>query len=239
MVEQTEGSETTESAPVSALLRIDFGCGNNKKTGADQEWTGVDSIKFDAVDVVMNVCRPIYGNKVVGDSDDGTEEVARVIVGHKPWPWADNSVTEAYAAHFVEHLDQYQRCHFFNELWRVLVPGGTCQIVTPHWASTRAYGDPTHKWTPVSEMGWYYLKAEWRNGDEAKGLGANAPHTDIAHNPMGYSCDFEAGWGYSMTDELAVKSQDNVVFALSNYINAAQDMSAVITATKPVASDDD
>ena len=63
----------------------------------------------------------------------------------KPWPWADGSVEEAHSSHFVEHLTGAERIHFVNELHRVLVPGGKAQIIVPHWASCRAYGDLTHQ----------------------------------------------------------------------------------------------
>lgn len=191
-----------EELEAPALLKIDFGCGSNKKEG----FTGCDSIAFDGVDFVMDIA-------------------------HDPWPWPDSSVDEAHASHFVEHLTGLERVHFVNELYRVLKPGATAQIITPHWASTRAYGDFTHQWPPVSEMWFYYLKREWRLGKD--GAGANAPHTDITFNPKGYSCDFDAGWGYSMSNDLAVKSQEVQMFAFSNYVNAAQDMICTLTCRKP------
>ena len=33
-----------------------------------------------------------------------------------PWPWPDNSVAEAHASHFLEHLTAWQRVTFCNEL---------------------------------------------------------------------------------------------------------------------------
>lgn len=203
-----EKLEITDNEPdesTATVTRVDFGCGSNKKEG----FIGCDNIAFDGVDVVIDI-------------------------GKDPWPWPDNSVDEGHASHFLEHLNGLERVHFFNELYRVLKPGGQCTIITPYWGSTRAYGDFTHAWPPVSEMLWYYLKSEWRNGKEEDGVmvGANAPHTDIKHNPLGYSCDFEAGWGYSMSAELSLKSQDAQMFAIQNYLNAAQDMQCTVTAIK-------
>lgn len=228
MVNETLTPESSELTIDSPALKLDFGCGVNKKEG----FLGIDSIAFDGVDLVMDVCKPVPAPGATLDQQGNY--VCGPIKGYEPWPWEDGSVDEAHASHFVEHLDQNQRVHFFNELYRVLKPGGQCQIVCPHWASTRAYGDPTHKWPALSEMFFYYLKADWRNGDKEKGLGANAPHTDIANNPMGFSCDFDTGWGYSMSEELSVKSQETIQFALGNYINAAQDTIATLTSMKPV-----
>src|SRR5262245_36420082 len=73
------------------LLKLDFGCGPNKKEG----FIGVDTIKFDKVDLVLDI-------------------------GKAKWPWKDNSVDEAHASHFLEHLTAEERIHFVNELYRVL-----------------------------------------------------------------------------------------------------------------------
>lgn len=133
----------------------------------------------------------------------------------KGWPWKDGSVEEAHTSHFVEHLTGEERIHFVNELYRVLIPGGKCQLIVPHWASCRAYGDLTHQWPPVSEFWFYYLSKEWRE--------QNAPHND------GYECDFEATWGYSLQQNLAIRNQEFQQFALQNYKEAAQDIIATLT----------
>jgi len=130
----------------------------------------------------------------------------------KKWPWKDSSVDEAHASHFIEHLTGPERIHFINELYRVLKPLGKCQIITPHWASCRAYGDLTHQWPPVSEFWFYYLSKEWRAG--------NAPHND------GYVCDFEATWGYSLHQGIISRNQEYQTHALTFWKEAAQDLIA-------------
>lgn len=180
-------------------MKLDFGCGPNKREG----FTGVDAFAFLGVDVVLNV---------VGKSEDGQ---------FVPWPWEDSSIEEAHASHFVEHLTAPERCWFVNELYRVLIPNGTCHIIVPHWNSNRAYGDPTHQWPPVSEMWFYYLSREWRM--------AQAPHTDKSVNPEGLACDFEATWGYAMRQDLLVRNQEFQQFALANHKEAAQDTIATLT----------
>lgn len=131
-----------------------------------------------------------------------------------PWPWKNESVEEGHASHFVEHLTAPQRIHFVNELYRVLVPGGKCQLITPHWASCRAYGDLTHQWPPVSEFWFYYLNKEWR--------AANAPHND------GYSCNFEATWGFSLHPQIAPRNQEYQAHATQFWKEAAQDIVATL-----------
>ena len=177
------------------LLKLDFGCGPHKREG----FQGVDSRQFVGVDYVVDLTQ-------------------------KPWPWPDNSVAEAHASHFVEHLNGWQRVLFCNELYRVLVPNGTCQIIVPHWASCRAYGDPTHQWPPVSEFWFYYLNREWRTG--------NAPHTDVAWNTDGFNCHFDATWGYAMRQDLLVRNQEFQQFAMANHKEAIQDCIATLKALK-------
>ena len=116
-----------------APLRLDFGCGPNKREG----FHGVDARQFDGkVDTVLDL--------------------------RQMWPWEDESVDEAHSSHFVEHLTGAERVHFFNELHRVMRKGAKATIIVPSWSSERAYGDPTHQWPPVCGFAFYYLDANWR-----------------------------------------------------------------------------
>lgn len=179
--------------PVEPPLRLDLGCGPNPREG----FAGVDVLPFDG-------------------------KVAHVLdLRHTPWPWADGSVAEAQASHLIEHFTAPLRVQFCNELYRVLMLDGTCHVIVPHWASCRAYGDPTHQWPPVSEFWFYYLHAEWRM--------ANAPHTDRQHTPEGLACHFEATWGYTLRPDLAVRNQDYQQFATQNYKEVCQDLVATLT----------
>lgn len=174
------------------LLKLDLGCGPNPKEG----FTGVDIRDFSGVSVVHDL--------------------------RKPWPWGDSTVSEAHCSHFLEHLTGAERIHFFNELWRVLERGGKCTIITPHWASNRAYGDPTHLWPPVSEMAYMYVSKEWRE--------KNAPHVD--GGPDGYTCDLAATWGYSMHQELVPRNFEYQSHALKFWKEAAADLIATVVAVK-------
>jgi hypothetical protein len=163
-------------------LKLDLGCGAKKKDG----FLGVDVRKFAAVDVVADLTQP--------------------------WPWPNWSVGEVFCSHFVEHLDAAERIHFANELYRVLMPGGRATLITPHWASTRAYGDLTHKWPPVAESWYPHLNRRWRQ--------ENAPHGDA------YDCDFDHSFDYGVSDALAARPTAEQHFAILNYKEAAQDLIA-------------
>lgn len=169
----------------ATLLRLDLGCGKSPRAGFE----GVDVRDFEGVDHLVDL--------------------------RAPWPWEDESVAEAHCSHFLEHLKAPERIHFVNELQRVLIPEGSCQLITPHWASCRAYGDLTHEWPPVSEFWFYYLSADWR--------AQNAPHND------GYVCDFDVTWGYALTDQVAARNQEYQAFAMANYKEAIMDTIATLT----------
>jgi len=171
--------------PEAKPLKLDLGSGP-KKTKDD--WLAVDIRAFEGVDVVADLT--------------------------KEWPWKSDSVDEVKASHFVEHLQPMERVHFANELCRVLKKGAKALIITPHWASARAYGDMTHVWPPVSEFWFYYLNAAWRK--------EQAPHTDF------YNCDFDASWGYGIHPSLTVRNQEYQQYALGNFKEAAQDMIATL-----------
>lgn len=168
-------------------MKLDFGCGKNKKEG----FVGVDNIPFEGVDQVVDLTGP--------------------------WPWEDNSVEEAHCSHFIEHLDAKERIHFVNELFRVLVPGGKCLVIVPNWSSSRAYGDLTHKWPPVSEFWFYYLNTAWRE--------VNAPHN------QDYKCNFDVTWGYALHPSIQMRNQEYQQHALTFFKEAAQD--TIATFVKP------
>lgn len=178
-------TELAKCIPVPEPLRLDLGCGKNRKEG----FKGVDLRQFEGVDIIHDLT--------------------------KEWPWFDESVDEVHCSHFIEHLSAPERIHFVNELYRVLRKGAKVQIIVPHWASCRAYGDLTHQWPPVSEFWFYYLSKDWR--------ASNAPHND------GYICDFESTWGYSIRQDLTIRNQEYQMYALSNFKESAQDIIATLT----------
>jgi Methyltransferase domain len=186
-------------------LKIDLGCGPNPREG----FVGVDMFKMKGVDIVCDLAKD-------------------------KWPFKDNSVDEAHASHFIEHLTnlngKWERTHFFNELHRVLVKGeydgagkpikGFATLIFPHWCSNRYYGDPTHK-EPFSEMGFCYLTQEWRM--------SQAPHADAKWQKGGYTCDFDWSYGYSLRQDIVIRNQEYQQNAMQNFKEVCQDIIATIT----------
>jgi len=58
------------------------------------------------------------------------------------WPWPDATVDHIRAHDVIEHLPD--KILTMNELWRVLKPGGTVEIMVPTTDGSGAFQDPTH-----------------------------------------------------------------------------------------------
>jgi hypothetical protein len=183
------------------LIKLDLGCGPNPREG----FTGVDRLTF------------------------GKGNIVQHNLGSPNWPFEDNSVSEAHCSHFLEHLtnfnDKWERVHFFNELYRVLVPvkynsagapiEGFCRLIVPSWRSNRYYGDPTHK-EPLGEFFICYLDPEWRK--------VNAPHAHSEFDPVMYNCHFACTYDYTLHPSMAGRNQEYVQFAVTFWTEAAQDI---------------
>jgi SAM-dependent methyltransferase len=221
---QPEIQKTHLSSNTDTLigLKLDLGCGMGKRPG----FIGIDRRQFQGVDGVTDLTkrRWLFERPVLG----GISLNAANLDGRSGFILPDNSVAEVHCSHFLEHLEHNQakpeRVRFMNELWRVLVPGGKATIITPHWASNRAYGDFTHADKPVSEMFYYYLDRDWR--------AINAPDNDIEFNPDGYSCDFSSELGHSVHPVVMDKGREEVSYAICWYKEAIMDLFATLAAKK-------
>ena len=70
----------------------------------------------------------------------------RMDLEHGPWPWPDNSVSEVWAVHVLEHLGETLEKYFgfWKELYRVMHHGAVISIVVPHPRCDDFINDPTH-----------------------------------------------------------------------------------------------
>jgi len=86
-------------------------------------------------------------NKVPNATSIDIDENCHADVIHNldiyPYPFEDNSFDQIFAKHIIEHLDDTRK--FIHELYRILKPGGSVFIETPHFSSRVAYSEPTHK----------------------------------------------------------------------------------------------
>jgi predicted SAM-dependent methyltransferase len=99
-----------------------------------EDWVNVDIVALPGVDVVHDL-------DVV------------------PWPWPDGTTSAIVAQDVFEHVGD--PVGFMTESHRVLEPGGTLVIKSPHFRHQDAFTDPTHR-RFCTEHTWDY----WINGTE-------------------------------------------------------------------------
>lgn len=71
-----------------------------------------------------------------------------VLDARHPLPFRDHSFARVYCYDLVEHIPD--TAALMNEIHRVLTPGGTLFITTPHFSCANSYTDPTHR----HHFGW-------------------------------------------------------------------------------------
>ena len=59
-----------------------------------------------------------------------------------PLPFPNNSFDYVLCQDILEHTDYIP---LLRDIWRIMRPAGTLHIRVPHFTSSHAYGDPTHK----------------------------------------------------------------------------------------------
>jgi SAM-dependent methyltransferase len=99
----------------------------------------------------MDILNVGAGNRII----DGAVNHDRIIhrpeidVAHDlnelPWPWDDEAFDKVLAIAVLEHL-RLNLVESFNEIWRLLRPGGVLYVKLPHWKHDNSYIDPTHYW---------------------------------------------------------------------------------------------
>lgn len=98
-------------------VTLELGCGTRKRRASS---IGIDIMDAPGVDIV-------------GDVFDVLAAVPSA------------TVDTVYASHFLEHVQPLPV--LMDELERVLKPGGTLELIVPHFSNPHYYSDPTHRQT--------------------------------------------------------------------------------------------
>lgn len=107
-------------------MKLDVGCGaRDQAKDTRYRRYGLDPDAYVGVDRAQ-----ITGVAVVADLDQSL-------------PFADESVDEIVAVHFLEHVRDLERT--MREFHRILQPGGALHAWVPHCFSAIAFGDTTHR----------------------------------------------------------------------------------------------
>lgn len=149
-----------------------------------------------------------------------------------PWPFEDNSVSEVFCSHYVEHIPHYPPVitkdgkkqnpffAFFDELYRILEPGAWAKIIVPCGRSSRGFWDPTHQRFMMAET-FLYLSAEWRKLNRLDHYNAR--------------CDFNVNVVPAVDPVINTYHPEVQQRHFNNYWNAIHDWHAQIQAKKPGA----
>lgn len=113
-------------------MKIDLGCGRNKKQGC----FGIDCQSLPGVDLVCDCNQRI--------------------------PLDDSVADEIFASDFLEHINNDKRIHIMSEIWRLLKPDGILISITPSTDGRGAFQDPTHYSFWNENSFWYYTKDDHR-----------------------------------------------------------------------------
>ena len=70
-------------------------------------------------------------------------------------PLPDESIFEIYSNQTLEHLKKENQILIWNEMYRVLKPGGKTEHHVPYYLAPASVGDPTH-FTQYSETSFQY-----------------------------------------------------------------------------------
>jgi SAM-dependent methyltransferase len=82
-------------------------------------------------------------NAVTADINSSVRPNVVVDLNNAPWPFADDTFAGVVALSVFEHLDDFLKT--MGEVHRVLRRGGCAHILVPHFSSSAAFVDPTHK----------------------------------------------------------------------------------------------
>ena len=96
-------------------IRLDIGAGENPQEG----FVTMDRRKLPGIDIVHDLEK-------------------------FPYPLKDNSCLVIVGSHIIEHIKPWLTIDFFNELWRIMKPGGQLALSTPYAGSPGFWQDPTH-----------------------------------------------------------------------------------------------
>jgi len=116
---------------------LDVGCGTGEKDVLFAR-AGLEVFGFDAGEFCIEIANkhrkkelPEVGERLQFCLADAREK----------WPYSDGVFSTVFSSDVLEHLPTECNAHFFNEVRRMLKPGGIFLIILPEGT---AFDDPTH-----------------------------------------------------------------------------------------------
>lgn len=147
------------------------------------------------------------GIDVVADLDD---------CANQPLPFEDDTFDEILASHLLEHLQN--PLPFLQELHRISKPGAQAVFRVPYGSSDDAFADPTHVRQYFIESWGYFSQPFYWRAD------------------YGYRGDWDPGYLLLTVegDTFEGCTPDEVLNGVMTLRNVVREMTAVLTAVKPI-----
>ena len=106
------------------------------------------------------------------------------------WPWPESSVDEVRSHDCFEHLEN--RIHTFNQLHRVLKPGGIATVEVPSAAKGAGFAqDPTHRLPYCMNSFQYFRAGSFAHNRLAKAYGITASFDVLELSEREYQDEYE------------------------------------------------
>jgi predicted SAM-dependent methyltransferase len=119
-----------------------------------------------------------------------------------PLPYADGSLDEVYAGHFLEHLSQEDATVFLAECFRCITPGGRLGVVVP---DTRII---LERWLAGAVDSVEWPRGVWHAVADLDEVCALFLYSTVQHSPHRWSYDLQTLGralrvaGFDVTDEI-------------------------------------
>ena len=189
-------------------MKLNLGCGNNKRPGC----VNVDH---------SDVCGP--------------DEV--VDLEQTPWPWPDDSVDEVLLSHVLEHLGADPKVYLaiWCELYRVCRNGAKVFIRVPHPRSDDFLIDPTHV-RPILPAG-ILMFSQAENRRVIRNGAANTPlGLQLGIDFAMVKCDMLPAPWYRQAVANGSMTPNEVVEAGQRWNNVYKEVRILVRAVKPAGS---
>lgn len=162
-------SNTVDFKPSEDYCELLLGCGHRRKKELDPEgdnkWQNLYTLDMN------EACNPDFVHDL------------NVF----PYPFPDNSFNEIHAYEVLEHTGTQGDVAFFfkqfDELYRILKPGGFLMCSTPMWDSMWAWADPGHR-RVIAQGSLIFL--DRRNYEDVD----NDPESPMQDYRDAFNCDF-------------------------------------------------
>lgn len=196
MVTKAKAPANGKTNPViHSTPKLDIACGQNKQVG------------FKGIDIAGNP-------DIVHDLNEF------------PWPIKTSCVKQVFCSHYVEHIPHWRPgwerdgwWMFFDELYRVMKPDATAEIIHPYAMNGRAFQDPTHT-RYITDATWAYLNREWRELNRLDHYNVECNFEIVTISMMGLS------------DGYLARNPEMQEFSRAHYWNVVQDLGILLKAIK-------